>query len=134
MKLNIKAANGGKNYNYTIDRETYLKLAGQIFDLSAAKSKVENAKSGALVSQSLHAYGCTGEKEDAFGEAVFPKTGEEFTDEHAEKWLEAMEMKQQREKKPLAERQAEWDAKAGTLIAAGLDPADFLSPKVRPVK
>ena len=139
MKLNIKAANGGKFYNYTITREVYLGLAGQIYDLSVAKSKSDNAKSGALVSQSLHAYGCTGERETAYGEAVFPEAGGEFTVEHAENWLEAMEMKQKREKRPLAERQAKWDedhAKLSELAALRGDSSimDYLSPKSRPIK
>jgi len=142
ITLNIKATSGGirgqaesgKQNDYTIDRESYLGLMGQVFDLCVEKAKGDNKKSGGLVSQGLHAYGVTAEKEEKYGQDVFPAKGEAWTAENTERWLEAMTLKATREQKPLEERQKDWDAKAGTLIAAGLNPADFLSPKQRPVK
>lgn len=147
--LKIKATSGGVRgqaesgqfFDYEIDREAFIGLMGQVFDLSADASKADNKKSGGLVSQSLHAYGVTAEKlagyeasETKAHPTVFPESGGAWSEANTEAWLEAMSLKKQREQKPLEERQKEWDAKAGTLIAAGLNPADFLSPKQRPVK
>lgn len=149
MKLNIKATSGGvrgqkdsgRAFAYDIDRDSFIGLMGQVFDLSVEASKADNKKSGGLVSQSLHAYGVTAEKlaayeesETATHETVFPEGGKAWGPENTEAWLEAMSLKKTREQKPLEERQKEWDAKAAALIAAGLNPGDFLSPKVRPVK
>lgn len=149
MKLNIKATSGGVRgqkdsgqfFNYTIDRDSFVELASQVFDLAVKASSEDNKKSGGYVSQMLHAYGVTAEKlaayegnEEATHETVFPEGGKAWGPENTEAWLEAMSLKKTREQKPLEERQKEWDAKAATLIAAGLNPADFLSPKVRPVK
>ena len=140
--LKIKATSGGVRgqaesgqlFDYSIDRESFIGLAGPVFDLALAAKNPENKKSGGYVSQMLHAYGVTADKLETFGGPVFPEDGGEWKPENTEAWLEAMAMKKARELKPLAERQAEWDAKAGTLIAAGLNPGDFLSPKQRPVK
>lgn len=142
MKLKIKATSGGvrgqqgsgQTFDYSIDRDSFIGLCGQVFDLCAEGSKEDNKKSGGHVSQMLHAYGVTADRLEKYDGPVFPESGEEWKAENTEAWLEAMTFKAKREQKPLAERQAEWDAKAGTLIAAGLDPSQFLSPKVRPVK
>jgi len=142
MKLNIKATSGGVRgqkdsgqfFNYTIDRDSFIELASQVFDLAVKASSEDNKKSGGYVSQMLHAYGVTAEKLANCELAVFPESGEAWKPENTEAWLEAMAMKKQREQKPLEERQKEWDAKSATLIAAGLNPGDFLSPKQRPVK
>jgi len=72
-----------------------------------------------------------GERFSAFAVEEIPQT---WNDKNTEAWMEAMNFKAKRGQKPLEERQAEWDAKAATLIAAGLNPADYLSPKQRPVK
>lgn len=141
MKLKIKATSGGvrgqensgQEFDYSISREAFLALVGKVFDTCAENANPENKKSGGHVSQFLHAYGVTADKLETFGETVFPESGE-WKDENTEAWLEAMSFKAKREAKPLAERQAEWDAKAAALVAAGLNPADFLSPKARPVK
>lgn len=142
MKLKIKATSGGvrgqqgsgQTFDYSIDRDSFIGLCGQVFDLCAEGSKEDNKKSGGHVSQMLHAYGVTADRLEKYDGPVFPESGKEWAPENTEAWLEAMTFKAKREQRPLAERQAEWDAKAGTLIAAGLDPSQFLSPKVRPVK
>ena len=139
--LKIKATSGGirgqensgAEFSYEISRESFLELVGQVYDICQANAKDENKKSGGHVSQFLHAYGVTADKLVTFASDVFPDGGE-WKAENTEAWLEAMSFKAKREQKPLPERQAEWDTKAGTLIAAGLDPAMFLSPKTRPMK
>ena len=140
--LNIKATSGGVRgqagsgqlFDYTIDRDSFVGLCGQVFDLCVAASKGDNKKSGGHVSQMLHAYGVTADRLEKYGEQVFPDDGAVWNDKNTEAWMEAMNFKAKRELKPLEERQKEWDAKAATLIAAGLNPGDFLSPKQRPVK
>jgi hypothetical protein len=140
--LNIKATSGGVRgqagsgqlFNYRIDKETFTALCGEVFDLCVKNAGEDNKKSGGHVSQMLHAYGVTADRLEKYGEAVFPDEGALWNDRNTEAWMEAMNFKAKREQKPLEERQKEWDAKAGALIAAGLNPADFLSPKVRPTK
>ena len=140
--LNIKATSGGirgqagsgQLFDYTIDRDSFVGLCGQVFDLCVAASKGDNKKSGGHVSQMLHAYGVTADRLEKYDGPVFPANGPAWKAEDTEAWLEAMAFKAKREQKPLEERQKEWDAKAGVLIAAGLNPGDFLSPKQRPVK
>jgi len=140
--LKIKATSGGvrgqadsgQTFSYEIERTLFLLLCGEVFDICVENSNDDNKKSGGHVSQMLHAYGVTADKLTAFGAPVFPENGEAWSEANSEAWIQAMAMKKEREQKPLEERQKEWDAKAGTLIAAGLNPADFLSPKVRPVK
>lgn len=140
--LNIKATSGGirgqkdsgQFFNYTIDRESFIELASQVFDLAVKASSEDNKKSGGYVSQMLHAYGVTADRLEKYDGVVFPETGQNWKPENTEAWLEAMTFKAKREQKPLEERQKEWDAKAAALLAAGLNPGDFLSPKQRPVK
>lgn len=140
--LNIKATSGGirgqkdsgQFFNYSIDRDSFIGLASQVYDLAVRASSEDNKKSGGYVSQMLHAYGVTADKLANCELAVFPEDGEAWGPENTESWLEAMSMKKPREQKPLEERQKEWDAKAGALIAAGLNPAEYLSPKRRPTK
>jgi hypothetical protein len=140
--LNIKATSGGirgqaesgQAFDYLIDKDTFTALCGEVFDLCVKNASADNKKSGGHVSQMLHAYGVTADRLEKYGEDVFPEDGALWDSRHTEAWMEAMNFKTKRELKPLAERQAEWDAKAGTLIAAGLNPAEFLSPKVRPMK
>lgn len=140
--LNIKATSGGirgqensgQFFNYRIDKDTFTALCGDVFDLCVKNAGEDNKKSGGHVSQMLHAYGVTADRLEKYGEQVFPDDGSLWNDKNTEAWMEAMNFKAKREQKPLEERQKEWDAKAGTLIAAGLNPADFLSPKQRPVK
>jgi len=140
--LKIKATSGGirgqaesgQLFDYSIDRDSFIGLASQVYDLALAAMNPDNKKSGGYVSQMLHAYGVTADKLETYGSTVFPEDGEAWKPENTEAWLEAMSMKKAREQKPLEERQKEWDAKAAALIAAGLNPAVFLSPKQRPVK
>lgn len=79
MKLNIKAENGGKFYDYTITKEEWLKLAGLAFDaeLQGQKdAKTETKKAGGCVSGFLHAYGVTTDKDEkskaAGNDSAFP--------------------------------------------------------------
>ena len=140
--LKIKATSGGvrgqadsgQTFSYEIERTLFLLLCGEVFDICVENSNDDNKKSGGHVSQMLHAYGVTADKLAAFGAPVFPENGEAWSEANSEAWIKAMAMKKEREQKPLEERQKEWDAKAATLIAAGLNPGDFLSPKQRPVK
>lgn len=140
--LKIKATSGGvrgqadsgQTFSYEIERTLFLLLCGEVFDICVENSNDDNKKSGGHVSQMLHAYGVTADKLTAFGAPVFPESGAAWSEANSEAWIQAMAMKKEREQKPLEERQKEWDAKAGTLIAAGLNPAEFLSPKQRPVK
>jgi len=140
--LRIKATSGGirgqaesgKQFDYVIDRDSFIGLCGQVFDLCKEASNSDNKKSGGHVSQMLHAYGVTADRLEKYDGVVFPEQDQDWKPENTEAWLEAMTFKAKREQKSLEERQKEWDAKAATLIAAGLNPADFLSPKQRPVK
>lgn len=140
--LKIKATSGGVRgqkdsgqvFDYGIDRDSFIGLCGQVFDLCTEASNEDNKKSGGHVSQMLHAYGVTADRLEKYDGVVFPEAGQDWKPENTEAWLEAMTFKTKREQKPLEERQKEWDAKAEMLIAAGLNPGDFLSPKVRPVK
>lgn len=142
MKLKIKAtsggirgqANSGQSFDYSIDRDSFIGLCGQVFDLCADASNEDNKKSGGHVSQMLHAYGVTADRLEKYDGPVFPESGKEWGADNTEAWLEAMTFKAKREMKPLAERQAAWDSKAADLIKAGLDPALYLTPKARPVK
>jgi hypothetical protein len=140
--LNIKATSGGirgqadsgQAFDYLIDKDTFTALCGEVFDLCVKNASGDNKKSGGHVSQMLHAYGVTADRLEKYGESVFPEAGATWNDKNTEAWMEAMNFKAKREQKPLEERQKEWDAKAAALIAAGLNPGDFLSPKQRPVK
>lgn len=101
MKLIIKAVTGGERRNkeagqkfhYSIEKETFLNLVGEVFDKEVAAMKPENAKSGGAVSGFLHAYGVTADKMDKAGRVPFPEEGGEFTEEHVQDWLEVMEFK-----------------------------------------
>lgn len=101
MKLIIKAVSGaergkegsGQKFVYSIEKEVFLSLVGEVFDREVAAYKPENAKSGGAVSGFLHAYGVTADRMDKAGRVPFPAEGGEFTSEHVQDWLEVMEFK-----------------------------------------
>jgi len=96
--LPIRATAGGETgvkgsgikHDYAIAKSVYLDLASRIFDRCVATSKPKNATSGGSVSGTLHAYGVKPERVEASGINPFPANGGMFTEEHADKWLEAM--------------------------------------------
>lgn len=98
-RLAIRATAGGETgvkgsgikHDYVITKGAYLYLAGRIFDRCVATSKPKNATSGGSVSGTLHAYGVKPDKVEASGINPFPANGGEFTEENADKWLEAMD-------------------------------------------
>lgn len=89
--LNIRTSEkDGQKYNYFIGRDVWLKVADGAFTRAVEASKEKNVASGGAVSSLLHAYGLKEDKMEASGIRPFPKEGEEFTEESADKWLEAM--------------------------------------------
>lgn len=125
-RLNIKAENGGKFYDYTITKEDWLKVTGSAFDAelqAQREAKKETVKAGGCVSGFLHAYGVTtahDEKSTAAGNpSAFPETDGEFG---ADEWLVAWNHSSGRAS-TLESRQAAYDKKIASMKADGLTEA-----------
>lgn len=86
-------ADSGKKHDYLLPKAAWMALAGEVFDLEVKASNKENAKSGGAVSQFLHSYGATADKQEKSGIDPFPQTGGTFDGESMERWLEVMEFK-----------------------------------------
>lgn len=103
--LSIRAVSGGERgkegsgtkNDYMIGKGTFLALISQVFDKEVEASKPENEKSGGAISQFLHSYGATAAKMEKSGVDPFPETGNEFTTDNVEAWLEVLEFKKPRE-------------------------------------
>jgi len=87
------AKDSGTKHEYGIAKGVFLNLIGQVFDKEFERTNPENAKSGGAVSQFLHSYGATADKQMKSGIDPFPEAGGEFTEENVESWLEVMEFK-----------------------------------------
>lgn len=129
MKLSIKATNGDKNYDYTISREEWLKLAGLAFDIEVQgqkDAKSETKKAGGCVSGFLHAYGVTTEKDtksmEAGNDSAFPADDSDFD---ATAWLVAWNHSTGRGSN-IEGRQKTYDAKAAEMRADGLSEEKIL--------
>ena len=123
MKLSIKATNGDKNYDYTISKEEWLKLASLAFDAEVQgqrEAKKETVKAGGCVSGFLHAYGVTTEKDvksmEAGNDSAFPLDDGEF---EATAWLVAWNHSTGRGSN-IEGRQKTYDLKAAEMRADGL--------------
>ena len=123
MRLSIKATNGDKNYDYTITKEEWLKLAGLAFDAEVQgqkEAKKETVKAGGCVSGFLHAYGVTTEKDgksmESGNDSAFPDDDGEF---EATAWLVAWNHSTGRGSN-IEGRQKTYDLKAAEMRADGL--------------
>jgi hypothetical protein len=118
MKLSIKATNGDKNYDYTISKEEWMKLAGLAFDAEVQgqkEAKTETKKAGGCVSSFLHAYGVTTELDarsiEAGNDSAFP---EDDGDLEATCWLVAWNHSSGR-KQTYESKLAQWEKKVTAL-------------------
>lgn len=99
--LPIRATSGGergmkdsgKKHDYLLPKAAWMALAGEVFDLEVKASNSDNAKSGGAVSQFLHSYGATADKQEKSGINPFPDEGQTFDGDNMESWLEVMEFK-----------------------------------------
>lgn len=99
--LPIRAVSGGergmkdsgKKHDYLLPKAAWMALAGEVFDLEVKASNSDNAKSGGAVSQFLHSYGATADKQEKSGIEPFPGQGQTFNGDNMESWLEVMEFK-----------------------------------------
>lgn len=99
--LPIRATSGGerglkdsgKKHDYFLPKAAWMALAGEVFDLEVKASNSDNAKSGGAVSQFLHSYGATADKQEKSGINPFPGEGQTFNGDNMESWLEVMEFK-----------------------------------------
>lgn len=124
MKLSIKAENGGKFYDYTIDKSEWLKLADLAFEAeltSQREAKRETKKAGGCVSGFLHAYGVTTDHDvksiEAGNPSAFPETDGDF---EADYWLVAWNHSTGRGSS-IEGRQAAWDKKFASIKADFMD-------------
>lgn len=78
--MTIKTVSGGVRgekgtgtaFEYEIAKEVFLSLVGTAFDREVEDYKAENAKSGGMVAQFLHAYGVSADKMEKSGLNPFP--------------------------------------------------------------
>lgn len=99
--LPIRATSGGergnkeagKKHDYLLPKAAFMALVGEVFDKEVERSNKDNAKSGGAVSQFLHSYGATADKQEKSGIDPFPGEGQTFNGDHMESWLEVMEFK-----------------------------------------
>ena len=134
----VGVKDSGTAFEYTIEKETFLKLVGTVFDREEEDYKPENVKAGGMVSQFLHAYGVSATKMEKSGLNPFPNTGGLFNGDNVDEWFKAIDFETPRQKRvaiPLEVRQAKWDATAKAMELAGLDK-EFIEGAIdkRPVK
>ena len=99
--LPIRATSGGergnkeagKKHDYLLPKAAFMALVGEVFDKEVERSNRDNAKSGGAVSQFLHSYGATADKQEKSGIDPFPGEGQTFNGDNMESWLEVMEFK-----------------------------------------
>lgn len=99
--LPIRAVSGGergnkeagKKHDYLLPKASFMALVSEVFDKEVERSNGENAKSGGAVSQFLHSYGATADKQEKSGINPFPDEGQTFNGDNMENWLEVMEFK-----------------------------------------
>lgn len=78
--LPIRAVSGGergnkeagKKHDYLLPKAAFMALVSEVFDKEVERSNAENAKSGGAVSQFLHSYGATADKQEKSGIDPFP--------------------------------------------------------------
>lgn len=78
--LPIRATSGGergnkeagKKHDYLLPKAAFMALVGEVFDKEVERSNGENTKSGGAVSQFLHSYGATADKQEKSGIDPFP--------------------------------------------------------------
>ncbi len=124
LKLSIRGESGGAVFNYDITQEQFLKLAAAAFLRESLDSKLENAKSGGVVSGFLHAYGMTQTKAEKRGHML---SGWRFNETE---WLNAVfppkvelteeEKKAAAAKRALTAKQAQWDNAVAPWIKKGM--------------
>ena len=126
MKLVIKAKQKlsetrDQHLNFTIDKATWLSLAGVVYDRETESMKPENKASGGMVSAFLCAYGATPSKQEKSGLNPFPADGGEFDGDSIDNWMEVTEERPRTAVNLLPGRQRKWDEKAALLLEKGLD-------------
>lgn len=126
MKLVIKAKQKlsetkDQHLNFTVDKATWLSLAGSVYDRETESMKPDNKASGGMVSAFLCAYGATPSKQEKAGLNPFPTDGGEFDGDAADNWMEVTEERPRTAVNLLPGRQRKWDEKAALLLEKGLD-------------
>jgi hypothetical protein len=138
LKLAIRGESGGHLFSYDITQEQFLKLAAGAFLRESLDSKLENAKSGGVISGFLHAYGMTQTKAEKAGKTLTGWTFDETV------WINTVfppkvelteeEKKAAADKRALTAKQAAWDKAAAPWIKKGmtveeLSHADLYGPR-----
>ena len=126
MKLVIKAKQKlsetrDQHLSFTISRESWMTLAGAVYDREAESMKPENKASGGMISAFLCAYGATPSKQEKAGYNPFPSDGGEFDGAAVDNWMEVTEERPRTAVNLLPGRQHKWDEKAALLLEKGLD-------------
>lgn len=116
-----------QHLNFTISKETWLALAGSVFDRELKSVKQENKASGGMVSAFLCAYGATPSKQDKAGINPFPPEGAAFDDDAVDNWMLTTDERPRTAVNLLPARQDKWDEKAALMLKEGMSKEFILT-------